>query len=115
MTREPALTGDPLLRRVVGGDCAAAGQVVRLAPTSQSAPLLVTAAVLTGSTDYLDRASATSVTTRERQLTALVRAHLAGDADRLGALVRDHLVEHPDDLLAAWIAGRAVHRPEEGS
>jgi hypothetical protein len=24
-------------------------------------------------------------------------------------LVRDHLVEHPDHLLAAWIAGRPSH------
>jgi len=46
------------------------------------------------------------VTPRDRQLVELARTHLAGDADRLGALVRDHLVEHPDHLLAAWIAGR---------
>ena len=35
---------------------------------------------------------------------AIARAHLAGDADLLDALVRDHLVDHPDSLLAAWIA-----------
>ena len=35
---------------------------------------------------------------------AIARAHLAGDADLLDALVRDHLVDHPDSRLAAWIA-----------
>ena len=33
-----------------------------------------------------------------------------GDADLLDALVRDHLADHPDNLLAAWIAARP-HQP----
>ncbi len=36
----------------------------------------------------------------------LADAHLRADADLLDALVRDHLADHPDHLLAAWIAGR---------
>jgi hypothetical protein len=32
-----------------------------------------------------------------------------GDAVLLDALVRDHLADHPDNILAAWIA--AKHTP----
>jgi hypothetical protein len=35
---------------------------------------------------------------------AITAAHLAHDVDRLDALVRDHLADHPDSILAAWIA-----------
>ena len=49
-----------------------------------------------------------ATTTRDRQLVALADAHLRGDADLLHVLVRDHLSEHPDNLLAAWIAGRPL-------
>jgi hypothetical protein len=30
---------------------------------------------------------------------------LRGDSDLLDVLVREHLAEHPDNVLAAWIAG----------
>ena len=39
---------------------------------------------------------------------AIVSAHLEADDDRLDALVRDHLADHPDSLLAAWIAAQHV-------
>jgi hypothetical protein len=109
MTRErstrPA-TSEALVRGAVGGDGAAAAAVVEEAATSVSPAVLVTAGVLTDDPAYVRRAADCAVTPRDRQLVELARAHLAGDADRLGALVRDHLVEHPDHLLAAWIAGR---------
>jgi hypothetical protein len=38
-------------------------------------------------------------------------AHLRGDGDRLDVLVRDHLADHPDNLLASWIAGRQLRHP----
>ena len=57
----------------------------------------------------LDRALARAATTRERQLVAIGSAHLEADDDRLDALVRDHLADHPDNLLAAWIAAQHVH------
>ena len=57
----------------------------------------------------LARARDSASTTRERQLVELAAAHLAGDHDRFDALVRDHLADHPDDLVAAWIADR--HTP----
>ncbi|NUR09533.1 MAG: hypothetical protein HOQ45_21320, partial [Nocardioidaceae bacterium] len=56
--------------------------------------------------DLLAHATAVATTARERQLVALVAARLRGDASLFDALVRDHLVEHPDHLLAAWVAGR---------
>jgi hypothetical protein len=49
-----------------------------------------------------------ATTVRERQLVALADAHLRGDTDLLDVLVRDHLADHPDHLLAAWIAGRPI-------
>lgn len=38
----------------------------------------------------------------------IATAHLAGDADRVDALCRDHLADHPDNALVAWIASSAV-------
>jgi hypothetical protein len=43
---------------------------------------------------------------RDRQLVAIARAHLDGDEERLDAFGRDHLAEHPDNILAAWIAAQ---------
>ena len=39
---------------------------------------------------------------------AIASAHLEADDDRLDALVRDHLADRPDSLLAAWIAAQHV-------
>ena len=71
---------ETLIFQLVGGDTAALRQLI-----DRDHPLLAR-------------------TTRDRQLVAIARAHLAGDADLLDALVRDHLVDHPDSRLAAWIA-----------
>jgi hypothetical protein len=95
-----------LVHRLIGGDPSAASQVIRASETSSSPPLLVAAALLGRPGELLDRAEALATTSRDRQLVALARAHLGGDADRLDALVRDHLSEYPDNLLASWIAGR---------
>jgi hypothetical protein len=49
-------------------------------------------------------------------LVAIATAHLADDTDLLNALVRDHLSDHPDNVLAAWIASRPAltdHRDRE--
>ncbi len=100
---------DTLVRRLVGGDPRAEAEVLAAAPTSGSVPVLVAAALLSRDTTYLARAATTAVSPRDRQLVALADAHLAGQADLLDALVRDHLADHPDHLLASWIAGR-THR-----
>ena len=78
------------------------------ARTTSDVPLLVAAAVLTGDTVTLDQARPLAATTRDRQLVALAAALLADRIDLLDALVRDHLAEHPDHLLASWIAGRTA-------
>ncbi|MET0997389.1 MAG: hypothetical protein ABWX73_01630 [Marmoricola sp.] len=98
-----------LLHRLVGGDPRAADEVLELATTTDSASVLVAAALLTLDADLLDRARAHAVTARERQLVVLADAHMRGNTDLLDVLVRDHLAEHPDHLLAAWIAGRPQH------
>jgi hypothetical protein len=97
-----------LLRRLVGGDPRAAGEVLALVPTTDSASVLVAAAMVSQATDHLARAAALATGTRERQLVVLAEAHLDGNTSLLDVLVREHLADHPDHLLAAWIAGRPV-------
>jgi hypothetical protein len=101
---------DRLIRQVIGGDPAATSAVVAAAATGTEprllvAAALVTAALVTGTgADLLARASAAAVTTRDRQLVAIAAAHLSGDTARVHDLARDHLADHPDSLLVAWIA-----------
>jgi len=97
-----------LIHRLIGDHPDAPDEVLALAPDSTSAPLLVAAAILADDLDLLTPAAQHAPTTRDRQLVALAEAHLRGNADLLHVLVRDHLSEHPDNLLAAWIAGREL-------
>lgn len=97
-----------LLHRLIGDHPDARAEIIELAPDSTSAPILVAAALLMGDVNLVTRAAGHATTTRDRQLVALADAHLRGDADLLHVLVRDHLSEHPDNLLAAWIAGRPL-------
>jgi len=98
-----------LLNRLVGGDPNAAEELLALAPTTTSASVLVAAALLSQNSAHLSRATQLARTPRERQLVVLADAYLCGNTDLFDALVRDHLAEHPDHLLAAWIAGRPQH------
>jgi hypothetical protein len=100
-----------LLRRLIGGQPDAADEILRLAEVSTSAPLLVAAALLVDDLSLLTKAALLATTTRDRQLVALAEAHLRGNGDLLHVLLRDHLSEHPDHLLAAWIAGRPLPSP----
>ena len=103
---------DLLLRRLIGGDDHAAAQSLDWASDSESPALLVAAALVSEeSTALLRRATSHAVTTRDRQLVALAAAHLNHDTDLLDALVRDHLADHPDNLLAAWIATQHTQHP----
>jgi hypothetical protein len=92
------------LLRLIAGDPAANSEILSLASTSDDVPLLVAAAVLSGDPAHLERGAERSRTGRDRQLIALAEARLRGDADLFGALVREHLVDHPDSLLACWLA-----------
>ncbi len=101
----------PLLHRLVGGDPEAATEVLAKAATSDSPSVLVAAAMLTRNPYHLHRATEVASGSRERQLVVLAGAHLRGESDLLDVLVRDHLADHPDHLMAAWIAGQPVPQP----
>jgi hypothetical protein len=97
-----------LVRRLISGDPSAADRVRSRAAVAATPELLVATAVVVGRpSPWLGRAAACATSTRDRQLVAIGAAFLAADSDRLDALVRDHLADHPDSLLAAWIAALA--------
>jgi hypothetical protein len=101
--------GDDLVRQLMSGDPAAAAAILARATTSTD-PLVLTAAALLDQGDPLliDRAASVAVRPLDRQVVALAAAHLAGDHDRVTALAREHLLDHPDSVLAAWIASGAT-------
>jgi hypothetical protein len=105
-----------LLLRLIGGDATAPVEILDCARTSDSPGLLVAAALVTAQPTepaaFLARAAKHAATTRDRQLVSIATAHLDDDADLLDALVRDHLSDHPDNVLAAWIASRRT-RPDQ--
>lgn len=101
-------TDQTLLHLLIGGDTRAAGDILARAATTDSASLLVAAAMLTRDASHLVRAAALATAARERQLVVLAGAHLEGNAHLLDVLVRDHLADHPDHVLAAWIAGQPI-------
>jgi len=95
-----------LLLRLIGGDAAAVGEILALAPGSADPALLVAAAMLSRDASHLVRAQEAACTPRDRQLVVLAETHLHGNTELFDVLVRDHLADHPDHLMAAWIAGR---------
>jgi hypothetical protein len=98
---------DDLLGRLVEGRTGAGDEILIRAWTDNSPPLLVAAAMLADEhRGLIARAARHAVTTRDRQLVAIAGAYFDRDEDRLDALAGDHLSEHPDNALAAWIAGR---------
>ena len=83
-----------------------------MSPTLPDDPVLLVATALLAAVDrdrLMARAGELAATTRDRQLVAIATAHLCGDDDLVDALARDHLVDHPDSVLVAWMAG-ARHR-----
>jgi hypothetical protein len=103
-----------LIRRLALGDAAAVAAVVEAARTTDDPETLVAAALVAADgTDLLMRAEQLAATTRDRQLVAIASAFRRGDAELVDALARDHLVDHPDNMLVAWIAGRRATRNKE--
>ena len=99
---------DKLIRQLIGGDSDAAVAILQRAKNSTDPVLLVAAALINSAgPDRLGRAAELAGSTRDRQLVAIAAAYLSGDHDRLDALARDHLADHPDNLLVAWIAAGA--------
>jgi hypothetical protein len=109
-TPPPPETGadlDRLIRQFIAGVAAHA------ASTSEPALLVAAALIDPAASGLLDRASAAARTTRDRQLVAIAAAHLDGDADRVDALAREHLADHPDHVLVAWIAATSRTETKE--
>jgi hypothetical protein len=98
------------VRQAIGGDLRARSSIVLQADASDDALVITVAALLDGHPARLDRAAAVAVTTRDRQVVAIARAHLGGKNELVDALARDHLVEYPDSLIVSWIAADGVIR-----
>ena len=101
---------DAMIRSAIGGGIDAGSWVVAHADTIDDAVLIAMAALLERLPDRLDRAAVVAVTSRDRQVVAIARAHLTQDSELVDALARDHLVDYPDSLIVAWIASDAVGR-----
>jgi hypothetical protein len=109
----PPAHPEALIHQLVVGDAAAIAAIVEASRTSDDPVILVAAALFAPDGDGLiARAGEMAATTRERQLVAIATAHLRGERDLVDALARDHLVDHPDNVLVAWIAG-ASHSTKE--
>ena len=94
-----------LLHRLLAGDDAAVGAIVAAARDGDDPSVLAAAALFVPDGDaLLARAAASATTTRDRQLVAIATAHRRGDRQLVDALAREHLVDHPDSVLVAWIA-----------
>jgi len=99
-----------VIHQLATGDAAAIAAIVEASRTSDDPMILAAAAMFaTDANDLMARAGAMAATTRDRQLVAIAAAHLRGERELVDALARDHLVDHPDNVLVAWIAG-ASHR-----
>ena len=106
---------EQLIHQLVVGDAAAIAAIVEASRTSDDPTILVAAALFApDGAGLMARAGGIAATTRDRQLVAIATAHLRGERDLVGALARDHLVDHPDNVLVAWIAG-ASHSTKEPS
>ena len=102
------MTDAELIRSLLGGGPTDDLEAAVTAHGSTAA--LVALAVRAGDPSLLEAAGRSASTRRDRQLVVLAATHLAADHERFEALVRDHLVEHPDHVVAAWLA--AVHHEQ---
>ena len=109
----PLTRPEQLLHQLVVGDAEAIAAIVEASRTSDAPMILVAAALFAPDADVLmARASGMAATTRDRQLVAIAAAHLRGERELVDALARDHLVDHPDNVLVAWIAGASDSNKE---
>ena len=108
----PPILPEQLLHRLVVGDAAAIAAIVEASRISDDPMVLVAAALFApDGAGLLARAAGMAASTRDRQLVAIAGAHLQGERDLVDALSRDHLVDHPDNVLVAWIAGVSHRAP----
>lgn len=106
----PSALPSQLIHELAVGDAAAVSAIVEASRASDDPMILVAAALFApDGNGLMARAGGIAATTRDRQLVAIASAHLRGERELVDALARDHLVDHPDNVLVAWIAG-ASHR-----
>jgi hypothetical protein len=106
---------DDAIRRAIGGDADAVAWIAAHVDTTDAALVIVMVALYERDPIRLDRARSLALTSRDRQVVEIARAHLDGRSGLVDALARDHLVDHPDSLIVAWIASDAVRgQPKEG-
>ena len=109
----PPTRSEQLIHQLVVGDDAAISAIVETSRASDDPMILVAAALFApDGNGLMARAGRMAATTRDRQLVAIASAHLRGDRDLVDALARDHLVDHPDNVLVAWIAGASQSNKE---
>jgi hypothetical protein len=102
----PPTHPEQLIHQLVVGDAAAIAAIVEASRTSDDPMILVAAALFApDGAGLAAKAGEMAATTRDRQLVAIAGAHLRGERGLVDALARDHLVDHPDNVLVAWIAG----------
>lgn len=92
------------IRRAIGGDQEKIDAVLAGATRCEDARIVALAAVLASRSDWMARAQTLAVTSRDRQMVAIGASHLSGDLRMAQLLARDHLCDHPDSLMVAWIA-----------
>jgi hypothetical protein len=97
---------DSAIRQAIGGDTDALAAMLACAGAEADAVTLTMGALLQSDPAGLERALARAKTSRERQVVAIARAHLAGDHDLVDALARDHLASFPGSLIVSWIASK---------
>ena len=101
---------DTVIRQAIGGDPGATSWIIAQADESQSVLVVTMAALLERLPTRLDGARRIALSSRDRQVVEIARAHLDGDGELVDALARDHLVDYPDSLIVAWMASDAVER-----
>ena len=99
---------DLTIRQAIGGDGDAIARIRGRAPSTDDARVIVMAALLDNDLAHLVSAGALAVNSRDRQIVEIARAHPSGQSELVDALARDHLVDHPDSLIVAWIASNAA-------
>ena len=89
---------------------------VPIYPDDDAVTTLVAAALFTpSSTDLLTRAATSARSTMHRQLVAIASAYVAGDADRVRLLAREHACVYPGGVLVAWMTETAPDASATGA